>query len=136
MFRSIVYAALATLTLAPAGALAAEPPPQGPPVPAAQRKAIAVPAEVLARYVGRYGAAGQFEVAITLDDGRLFGALSGRPRHELFADSPTFFFATDVDAQAEFEHGSDGRATGVRLTINGQVMEAPRIPSAEAAASP
>ena len=122
MFRSIVCAALAALALAPAGALAAE-----PPAPTAQHQVIALPPEVLGRYVGRYRIRPEVEAEITLDGGKLYGALSGRPKHELFAETPTRFFATDVNAQIVFEPGPDGRASSLVLTIDGQVAEAQRV---------
>ncbi len=129
MFRSIVCAAVAALALAPFGALAAEPSAgqtsQGPPT--AQRQGIAVPPEVLARYVGRYRIRPEVEAEITLDGGKLYGALSGRPKHELLAETPTRFFATDVNAQIVFEPGPDGRASSLVLTIDGQVAEAQRV---------
>ncbi len=131
MFRSIVCAALATLALAPAGALAAEPssdqPAQSPAAPTAQRQGIALSPEVLARYVGRYRIRPEVDAEITLDGGKLYGALSGRPKHELFAETPTRFFATDVNAQIVFEPGPDGRASSLVLTIDGQVAEAQRV---------
>ena len=126
MFRSIVCAALATIALAPAGALAAEPPPN-PPATMAQREGIVLSPEVLARYVGRYRIRPEVEAEITLDGGKLYGALSGRPKHELFAETPTRFFATDVNAQIVFEPGPDGRASSLVLTIDGQVAEAQRV---------
>ena len=123
MFRSTVCAALAALALAPAGALAAEP----PAAPTVQRQVIALSPEVLARYVGRYRIRPEVEAEITLDGGKLYGALSGRPKHELFAETPTRFFATDVNAQIVFEPGPDGRASSLVLTIDGQVAEAQRV---------
>jgi hypothetical protein len=95
--------------------------------PALPPGVITVAQDVLARYVGRYRLTEEVEVIITLEDGRLFGALTGRPRHELFATSPTDFFANDVEAQVSFEPGPDGRPVRARVTIGGQESYAPRV---------
>ncbi len=97
------------------------------PAPAAEPQAVAVPAAVLAQYVGRYRITADLEALITFEDGRLYGALTGRPPHELFAASPTRFFARDADAEVSFELGPDGRATRLLLRVSGQDLQAVRV---------
>jgi hypothetical protein len=119
---------LAAAVLALAAACLATPAPAADSgVPPAQPQAVAVPADVLARYVGRYRVSPDVEAVITLEDGRLYGALTGRPKHELLARSQTEFVAADADARIVFELGPDGRATGAALTVGDQVVDAPRI---------
>ena len=101
-------------------------PPLSPSAPASQRTAIVVPENVLARYVGRYRLTPQVEVVITLDSGHLYGAVAGRPRNELLAETPTRFFAAVADAQVTFDLAPDGRPTALRLRLNGQETSAPR----------
>ncbi|HET7705162.1 MAG TPA: DUF3471 domain-containing protein, partial [Thermoanaerobaculia bacterium] len=70
-----------------------------------ERKAIALPAETLERYVGRYQLAPQFIIAITREGDRLFLQATAQPRLELFAESEREFFLRAVDAQVTFGEG-------------------------------
>jgi len=92
---------------------------------------VAVPAATLAGYVGRYRLTPQATIAITRQGGRLFGQMVnsgvGGPLIELFATSPTHFFAKAVNAQVDLAPGPDGRATGLHLVLNGAAMTAERM---------
>ena len=120
MSRSLAAALAAACLATPAPAADNGPPP-------ARAEAAVVPADVLASYVGRYRVSPDVQVVITLEDGRLYGALTGRPKHELVARSQTEFTAADADARVVFELGPDGRPTALALTVGDQVAEAPRI---------
>ncbi len=101
-------------------------PPPAPPAVVTERQAITLAPALLARCVGRYRLTPQLELVLTVEDGRLFGALSGRSKVELFAQSPTRFFARALDAVVDVELAPDGSVTGLRLRINGQEMTAAR----------
>lgn len=137
MSRMLVHATVVALVIGAAGQAAAQgvsaspTPPPAAAAPTVDRTVVVLPPEVLARYVGRYRIGPPLHADITLEGGKLYGALSGRPKHELFAETPTRFFATDVNAQIVFEPGPDGRATSAVLTIEGQVAEAQRVADAD-----
>jgi serine-type D-Ala-D-Ala carboxypeptidase/endopeptidase len=102
-------------------------PEPGAPMPAGAQVAIRVPAATLAGYVGRYRLTPQMIVNITAQGERLFGAINDKPPTELFASSPTHFFARAANAQVDFQPGPDGRAIGLVLTLNGAAMSAARL---------
>lgn len=91
------------------------------------REAIAVPAEQLTLYAGRYELAPDFVLEVTAEAGRLFVQATGQDRLEVFAESPTDFFYKVVDAQISFTTGPDGRATGLVLHQNGQDLPGRRV---------
>jgi CubicO group peptidase (beta-lactamase class C family) len=101
------------------------PPPASPPASGTQT-AIHVPAGTLAGYVGRYRLNPQMVITMTADGERLFGAVNSNPRTELFAATPTHFFARTANAQVDFQTGPDGRATALTLRLNGVTMTAAR----------
>lgn len=77
--------------------------------------------------VGRYQMAPGVEIAITRDGAHLFAQVTGQGRAEIFAESPTKFFWTIVDAQLTFERRADGEATGLILHQNGRNLPGGRI---------
>jgi hypothetical protein len=99
-----------------------------PPPPAPERHAIAVPPEVLERYVGRYQLAPQVFVTVTRDGDHLFAQLTGQGTFEIFPEAPADFFWKIVDAQVSFDVGPDGRATGLVLHQNGRDSPGARVP--------
>jgi CubicO group peptidase (beta-lactamase class C family) len=85
-----------------------------------RRVAIALPADVLQRYVGEYELAPTFIITITRDGNALFAQPSGQPRLPIFAESETQFFLRAVDAQLTFNRDASGAVTGLTLHQNGQ----------------
>lgn len=94
---------------------------------APKRVVVAVPAEVLANYVGRYQLAPDMQFDITLADGVLQLRLADQPRFPLLPESPTRFFVEAVDAQVSFVPGPDGRARALVLHQGGRDQTAPRV---------
>ena len=84
---------------------------------------VKVDAAVLARYVGTYKIAPDFEIVITLDGKQLIAQASGQPAFPLFAESQTKFFLTVVDAQLEFFADEKGQISHLVLYQNGQSMK-------------
>jgi serine-type D-Ala-D-Ala carboxypeptidase/endopeptidase len=91
------------------------------------RKEIAVAAEVLERYVGRYQLSPEFVISITREGDHLFLQATGQPRFELFAEGERDFFLKAVDAQVTFTSEGSGKATKLTLHQNGRNVPGPRI---------
>jgi CubicO group peptidase (beta-lactamase class C family) len=87
-----------------------------------------VPAGRLADYVGRYPLAPGFELAFTVDGGRLHVQGTGQPAIALDAVEHDVFVADAVGAELRFERGGDGRVTAVTLRQGGQVLRGERVP--------
>ena len=76
---------------------------------------IDVDPKVLAAYVGTYRFAPGIEMAVTVEDGKLFAQITNQAKTEIFASSPADFFWRQVDAQASFAAPSGGQAPYVVL---------------------
>jgi CubicO group peptidase (beta-lactamase class C family) len=87
------------------------------------RTAVKVDAAVLARYVGTYKIAPDFEIVIKLDGKQLITQASGQPAFPLFAESQTKFFLTVVDAQVEFFTDAKGQISHMMLYQGGQEIK-------------
>jgi hypothetical protein len=103
----------------------------GPPVTAetifqAGRAVMPVDAKVLATYPGTYEMTPQFALAISLDDGHLSVQATGQPKLQLFAESRTRFFLTEVDAEIEFISDNQGKVTTLILHQGGHDSRALR----------
>ena len=97
-----------------------------------ERKEIAVAPEILARYVGVYGLAPNFNLNITLVDGQLISQATGQGKVPLFAESETMFFPKVVNAELEFPKGEQGPASQVILHQNGRDITGKRLDDLEA----
>jgi hypothetical protein len=91
------------------------------------RVAVQLPLEVLARYAGTYREAKGLAIAITIENGRLFGAPRGRAKGELFAESETNFFLKGTSETVSFVPGPDGRAKEIVRHQHGEDFVARRI---------
>jgi CubicO group peptidase (beta-lactamase class C family) len=92
-----------------------------------ERKTIAVPAAVLAKYAGAYEMAPKMTLTVVHEDDRLYAQLTGQPRFEIFPESETSFFLKVVDAQLSFVVENDV-ATHVVLHQNGRDLKGTRRP--------
>jgi CubicO group peptidase (beta-lactamase class C family) len=81
---------------------------------------------ILARYVGSYDLTPNITVTFTLDGNRLMTQITGQPKFPLYAESPTKFFLTVVDAEVEFVPDPQGQVHKVILLQGGQEHEAVR----------
>lgn len=88
---------------------------------------IAVPAEVLERYVGRYDYGGGAVLTVTHEGTRLFAQLTGQPRFEIFPRSETEFHWKVVPAQVTFVKDAQGQVSKVIHQQAGNRFEAPRL---------
>jgi CubicO group peptidase (beta-lactamase class C family) len=80
-----------------------------------ERKEVAVPAAVLAKYVGTYELMPGFSIAVTLENGQLMTQATNQPKFPLFAESDTKFFLKVVDAELEFFTDTKGEVTNLIL---------------------
>ena len=96
-----------------------------------ERKPVPVAAETLARYVGVYALAPNFNMNITLVDGQLISQATGQGKVPLFAESETMFYPTVVNAEIEFPKGEKGPASQLILHQNGRDMVGKRLDEAE-----
>jgi CubicO group peptidase (beta-lactamase class C family) len=67
-----------------------------------ERKEIAVPRNVLEKYVGAYELQPGFDLVVTLEGDQLMTQVTGQEKAPIFAESETKFFLKVVDAQIEF----------------------------------
>jgi D-alanyl-D-alanine-carboxypeptidase/D-alanyl-D-alanine-endopeptidase len=94
--------------------------------PPKHERAVAVPREVLERYVGTYRMSPAITIAVTLGARGLCAQLTGQDALRIHARSATEFFYRVVDASITFEVEGD---TVVRLVLhqNGRDMPARRV---------
>jgi beta-lactamase regulating signal transducer with metallopeptidase domain len=100
-------------------------PPYPPPHAAAQTPkppVVDVDPKVLSSYVGTYRFAPGLEMAVTVEDGKLFAQITNQGRTEIFASSPSDFFWKQVDAQVSFAAPSSGQAPYVVLHQAGRYL--------------
>ena len=81
---------------------------------------IAVDPRVLETFVGSYALSPDFELSVTVEDGRLMVRATGQEKYPVFASGPGKFFYKVVDAQLTFVAGKDGRVERVILHQGGR----------------
>lgn len=89
-----------------------------------ERKAITVPAKVLAEYVGNYRAPNGFAFNITLEGDQLYTQATGQPKIAIFPETESKFFLKVVDAQLEFFRDPSGKVTHAVLNQGGRELKA------------
>ena len=87
---------------------------------------LALTAQQLDAYVGKYQLAPQMVFTIARDGSQLNAQLTGQPSLPIYADKADHFFYKVVDAQLDFERDGTGKVTGLTLHQNGRDMKAPR----------
>jgi len=92
-----------------------------------ERKEIAVEAKILEKYVGQYQIPPSIVITVTLENGKLLGQLAGQGKFGLLAESETFFFSKDVNAQITFVKDAQGLVTGLTLSQGGGNTPAQKI---------
>ncbi len=88
----------------------------------------AVDASVYDAYVGQYAYA---ILTVTLQGDRVFAQLTGQPKVEIFAKSPTEFFWKVVDAEVEFVKNDAGEITHAIHRQGGEELRAPKLDNAD-----
>jgi CubicO group peptidase (beta-lactamase class C family) len=92
-----------------------------------ERKPIAFNAKVMSRYTGRYQLRPGFVIEIAREGDELVAHPGSNPTIALLPESSTSFFALDPDLQVDF-NVAVGNATSLVWHINGETLDAPRIP--------
>ncbi len=90
------------------------------------RAVVQVDPKILSRYVGTYQLGPNFNLVITVDNGRLIAQASGQPTFSLHAESETRFFALEFPAELEFAKDANGAVSGLVLHRGGQNIKAPK----------
>ncbi|MEH3119839.1 MAG: serine hydrolase [Methylorubrum populi] len=98
--------------------------------PPREHRETAIDRSGLTAFAGRYALAPGVEIAVTVEDGRIFAQAARQLRNELFPEGERDFFLRSVDAQVTFLADETGRITGLILHQNGYDTEAPRLPDA------
>ena len=91
-----------------------------PAAPAADKKEVKVPAKVLAAYVGDYEVAPGRILAITLENGSLFGQPGDQEKRQMYAESPTKFFLKEAPVEITFVKDAKGQVTGLTMEQTGR----------------
>lgn len=81
----------------------------------AERKEITVSPEILAQYPGTYEIQPGFDLAVTLEDGKLMTQATGQGKAQVFPETETKFFLKVTDAQIEFFKDAKGAVTHLVL---------------------
>jgi len=86
-----------------------------------------VSAQVLEKYAGTYELAPNFDLVVTLEDGKLMTQATGQQKVQIYAESESKFFLKVTDAQVEFVRDEAGNVTGLKLYQGGRIMPAKRL---------
>jgi len=89
------------------------------PIPA-DPEAVALPPEALLKYAGKYQYTPGSVDVVTVENGRLFLQSDADPKVELFAETPTAFFAKGKEWRLVFTTNPDGTVASVTFRQQGQ----------------
>ncbi|MCA6079111.1 serine hydrolase [Fulvivirga sedimenti] len=87
---------------------------------------VPVSEEILKQYAGTYNLAPNFDIVMTVEDGKLMTQATGQGKFQLFPKSETRFFLKVVPAEVEFIEGPDGTFDSMILYQNGQEVKGTR----------
>ena len=91
------------------------------------RDTIAVDPKLLAAYIGRYELTPDFSITITQKQDRLYLQATGQAEFKLFAETPTQFFLTVVEAKITFIKDAQGQVDRLILDQNSQQLPGQKI---------
>lgn len=92
-----------------------------------QHPRIALPADVLQRYVGRYRFEDGVFMTVARDEDHLVVQMTGQGPSPIFASAPREFFPEDIEAQFVFGESGKGPAQSLVLNQEGQSYKAVRV---------
>ena len=96
-------------------------------VPAKAHREISVKAELLDRYVGRYGFSSSDWITVTRIENQLWVGGSGYPRVRFYPESETSFFSKTFNEQIVFAVDREGRATEAVSSRSGETKRYKRV---------
>ena len=94
--------------------------------PPETHKVVAIDPAVLQSYIGVYQLTPEFNLTVTVEDGKLMVQATGQDRFQIFPESDTKFFYKVVDARITFIRDKDGRTKELILHQGGRDMKAAR----------
>lgn len=83
-----------------------------------ERKTIKLEAKIFDAYIGEYQLAPTFVITISREGDQFFAQATGQGKFELFAETETDFFLTEVDVQITFVKEDKGQVTHLVLHQN------------------
>ncbi len=92
-----------------------------------EQQAVALDPALYDRYAGVYELAPGFSLTISREGAKLLAQATGQPKLEIFPESPTKFFAKEVDMQIEFVVEGDGKASSMVLHQSGRKLPGKKI---------
>lgn len=94
--------------------------------PPKARTAVSLPTADLDGLVGTYAYNTQVFLTVTREGDQLFAQVTGQPKYPIYPESRDEVFWKVVDAQAKFDRGPDGKATGFTFHQAGRELKAVR----------
>ncbi len=98
-----------------------------PAEPPTLQQPIALEAESLEKFVGKYRMTLLFSLTMTREGQQLFCQATGQQKFRIYPQSETQFFWKVVDARVTFDIDGDGKVTGLTLHQNGKDQPAKRV---------
>ncbi len=95
--------------------------------PPALQQPIALEADALEKFVGKYRMTLLFSLTTTREDDRLFCQATGQQKFRIYPESETKFFWKVVEARVTFDVDGGGKVTGLTLHQNGNDQPAKRV---------
>lgn len=95
-------------------------------LPEADKEATISP-EILNQYIGTYQMAPEVFVAVTVENGQLFGQATGQPKVPLTAKSEEVFFIKGTAVHIEFKKNASGNISELLLIDGGKGIPAKKI---------
>ena len=92
-----------------------------------ERKPVAFNGKLMSRYAGRYQLRPGFVIEIARDADALIARPGSNPAIPLLPESSASFYGKDPDLQVEFKTAR-GHVTSLVWHINGDILDAPRLP--------
>jgi CubicO group peptidase (beta-lactamase class C family) len=92
-----------------------------------EKKVIKVAEEILKKYIGTYEVTPQFQITVTVEEGKLMGQATNQPKFELFAEKDNYFFIKAVEAEVEFVSDDKGVVEKLILYQGGRKTAALKI---------
>jgi hypothetical protein len=92
-----------------------------------ERNEVTVSPATLAGYAGTYyDIIPNYNMVVSVEDGRLMAQVTGDKKRVLVAESDTVFFDREIEGEYEFVLGDKGKITSVRYTQGGKRMKGVR----------
>lgn len=93
----------------------------------AARVEITLPSEVFDKLAGDYTLNGQVTLTVKRDGNQFLMGVAGQPFLQIAAESPTKFFARQINVTVEFDVDANGNGTALTLAQNGTRQHATRV---------